>query len=210
MLEDMPTKEPDKSSWALAARKLRNVAQVCMAMKDCGDDEAALSRRYVWAAGLGDPSFDTMKKWKAVIDNGDPLDMNGTLSALQDAMPRPIKYCKGDARRLGENTRRRVELDAPKRSDPEEVLEERQHLYCQALCFPWSFGASRLVSVSRTATLSPSRRDDAVLWPHPTIRIMQMYYCMALVIWLAGADEGSVNTEDGTDESDNESATGYL
>ncbi|GJD02573.1 hypothetical protein ColKHC_11398 [Colletotrichum higginsianum] len=51
-----------------------------------------LISRYVWAAGLGDPSFDTMKKWKAVIDNGDPLDMNGTLSALQDAMPRPIKY----------------------------------------------------------------------------------------------------------------------
>ncbi|KAK6215097.1 hypothetical protein QIS74_08116 [Colletotrichum tabaci] len=46
MLEDMPTKEPDKASSALAARKLRNIAQVCIAMRDCGDDLAALNRLY--------------------------------------------------------------------------------------------------------------------------------------------------------------------
>ncbi|KAK6215098.1 aflatoxin b1 aldehyde reductase member 2 [Colletotrichum tabaci] len=173
-----------------------------------------LISRYVWAAGLGDPSFDTMKKRKAVIDNGDPLDMNGILSALQDAMPQLIEYWRRD--KTGRNHPQTSGTGRPKTlcmasdQDPEKVLQERRHSYCQSFCFPWSFAASRLVSVSRTAMFSPSRRDDAVLRPLPSIRIMQMYYRVALVIRLACADEGSDDTEDGTDESDNESAIGYL
>ncbi|WQF87586.1 hypothetical protein CDEST_12600 [Colletotrichum destructivum] len=46
MHADMLKKEPDKSSSTLVARKLRNVAHFCKAMRDCGDDEAALNHLY--------------------------------------------------------------------------------------------------------------------------------------------------------------------
>ncbi|KAK1984581.1 hypothetical protein LZ30DRAFT_585867 [Colletotrichum cereale] len=72
-----------------------------------------LISRFVWAAIWVTP-LEIMEEWRETIKNGNPLDLNYTLLALQNALPQLVKYWR--AKEAGQSKNRPARQESPKQT----------------------------------------------------------------------------------------------